>query len=781
LASFDECIDAVVSQGKISRQLADQIKQSPSPLDTINDMTTHVKRQRREAAIQALRVAQQWERINSHPDGKARGLMSTLVKDISGKSGYANIDMRKSYYEARYNSMIADFLSKYRSRMTLDPSKGFITYDDEALNNFVRAMYGEDIGNPEIMGLADQYRKMLELRRQDFNRLGGSISKNERYIMPQNHDAPTVRRYGKDEWLADIKNWIDSRYMTDDAGKVLSPEELNEGLQYAYESITTNGLNKAKDFTAPVGQSKKMARRGSDKRFIYFKDAESWIAYQNKYGRGDVFQTLVTDVTHFATDMASMEIFGTNPRTAFDALVQQIEKVDGPLKGSQKLLLKQTFKVATGNVEQGDLVSLADAMQGFRNIITATRLGRAFISSISDVGTQLITAKYNNMPYMKNLKRQIALIGTTEGAEEMRLFAAKIGLGAEGWVRAASSANRFGDVYNVGKTGKMAEVVMRASFLEQFTDGGRKAFTMEMSALLAENFGKAYSELDTKLKRGFASYGIDEADWDVFRATPPQDLRGVKYADMLQEGSDKFHQMVMTEVDYAVPTPDSRVSAMLGKGVTASSVSGQIFRTVGNLKTFPVTMLTHHLSRAYYQATAGEQIAYAGALLATTTMFGALAMMGKDINSGKEPRTPTDGREVEFWLAAMAQGGGLGILGDFLFADHNRFGNSFIASLPGPTGQITEDAIKLTIGNLQEAFRGEDTNWSTEAMRFIESNTPNIWQVQPIKNAMFDQLEYMVDPQGAQKKWSRARKKLIREQGTDYWWRPGEALPEALQ
>ena len=101
--------------------------------------------------------------------------------------------------------------------------------------------------------------------------------------------------------------------MTDDMGRTLSPDDLMEGLEYAYESITTNGLNKAKDFTAPLRVSKKMARRGSEKRFLFFKDADSWTAYQNKYGRGDVFQTMTSSINDMAVDMANMGIVGHQP------------------------------------------------------------------------------------------------------------------------------------------------------------------------------------------------------------------------------------------------------------------------------------------------------------------------------------------------------------------------------------------------------------------------------------------------------------------------------------
>lgn len=774
MGSMSECIEAALAQGKISRDVAKMIRESSNPMGVVDELSMQISRQRREAAIQAYRIAQRWDDITGHPEGKKTGIMAVMVKDATGKAGYANVDMRRRYYEHKYHSMVADFLAKYRSRMTVDPTKGFISYDDEAMNQLTRAIYGEPTDDPFAAAFAKQYAAMIEQMRADFNRLGGSIHKNERYLMPQNHDARTIMGYGKEQWLADIQQWIDPRYMTDDSGKVLSPAELLEGLEYAYESITTNGLNKAKDFSAPIKLGKKMSRRGSEKRFLFFKDAASWTAYQNKYGRGDVFQTLTSGINDMANDVANMELWGTNPRSAFDALVQQIEKEDGAMKGLAKSSLEAVFKVSSGTIDQGHLTTLADFMQSTRNLITASRLGRAVISALSDEGFNAITAGYNNLPLAKMLATKGKFLGMS--SEEHKIFAAKIGLGADSWVRANSSANRYGDVYQVGMTGKAAEVVMRASGLEPWTDAGRKAFTMEFSAYLAENFGKSFAELDPKTLRGFKSYGITEKIWDAFRKSETLEHDGARYANMLADGGEKFHQMIMSEVDYAIPTPDSRVRAATTLGYATGSVGGQLWRSIANLKSFPITLVTTHGMRMFYQATRGEQISYAGMMLASTTLLGALAMQAKDITSGREPRPMTDDKAMAFWVAAMAQGGGLGIFGDFLLSDVNRFGGGKVATAFGPTGQIIESSIQLTFGNVQEAFKGEDTNWSLEAMNFIEQNTPSIWQIQPLKNAMFDQLTLLVDPK-AQKKFNQARKKRKKEYGQDYWWGPGEALP----
>ena len=127
-------------------------------------------------------------------------------------------------------------------------------------------------------------------------------------------------------------------------------------------------------------------------------------------------------------------------------------------------MLEAVFKVSSGTIESGHLTTLADMGQATRNIITASKLGRAVISALSDEGFSAITAGYNNLSVAKVLSTKGKMLGMDSA--EFKVFAAKIGLGAESWIRAASSANRYGDVYNTGMTGKAAEVVMRASGLE---------------------------------------------------------------------------------------------------------------------------------------------------------------------------------------------------------------------------------------------------------------------------------------------------------------------------
>ncbi len=781
LASYNECVDIAFKNGKITKDIAERIKASEDPELAIDLVLTDLSRQKREAAIQAVRLSEAWDNMSSHPDGLYEGLLSLFTKDPKGKAGYKNIEYLGKYYEAKYDSMFADALSKFRTRAV-----GF-SQDEEGLRNMVRAIYGEKVDDPEIMKFAKEWHELTETIRTDFNAKGGSISKNEKWLMPQNHDRREILAKGKTEteskqlWKDKITPMLDRDNMLDDNGNRLGDVEFEEALDYTFETIVTGGLNKTKDFTVPR-MGAKLSRKGSERRFLFFKDADSWLEYQKVYGKGDIFTTLTDHVSSKASDIATMEILGTSPKSTFEALLNQIKK-KGEIKPLQSRFATMLFDVSTGNVNQGELTTLADFMQSTRNILVASTLGKAFLSAFSDIGFQAITAKYNNIKPLKVLRRQMSLMKPDNEAD--RILAVKIGLIAEAWKGRATGANRYADVYGTDKTQKIAEGVMRASLLAPWTDAGRKGFGMEFSSMLADNFNLKLSELDPNIKKAFETYGIDEADWDLFRAQKPLDHKGAKFADMTQEGGKKFHQMVLSETDFAVPTPDARVRAFTTGGLGRASVAGQAWRSAMMLKSFPITIMTTHFYRAAMQATMGQKAAYIGLLAASTTMLGGVALQAKDIAAGREPRpTGVDSNgnfnlddAAKFFGASFMQGGGLGLLGDFAFSDKNRFGGGIEQTLAGPTGELFNKVTSLTLGNLQQAIKGEETNVLGESIQFVDRYTPDIWQTHLLKNAMFDQFELMADPK-AQKKFNRMMKKRQKEFDQGYWWKKGKLTPE---
>ncbi len=793
MASYSECIQDAFSKGKISRELADTLSASQDPAKTIDELSSQLTQQKREAAIQAIKLDEAWRNINEYADGDPKkmyhGLVALLAKDPRGQAKYANIDYLQKVQAAKYHARAADILANMRTKLSPTAGRGkfFLGWDEKLRQDFVRAVYGATDVDPEIRKLADDWAGLAEEMRLDFNAAGGNISKNQRWLLPQKHDARNIwppaklggKRMGRDEalakWKDTIRPLLDTDQMVDDLGRPLSAEELEDALDYSFDSIVTGGMNKEADFVSLPTLGKRLSSKGSEKRFLYFKDAESWIQYQDMYGKGDILTTLTDHINGMAHDIATMQALGTNPRATFDALKNQIEKTVG-LTDRQKWFSDSLFKTSTGRLDDDVMVGAGDFMQSTRNLLVASTLGKAFLSALSDVGFQVITSRLNGVPSFRALSRQLSLLNPANEAD--RIVAVKIGLNADAWVGRMHAANRYADTYGNGWTAKMAEGVMRGSLLEPWTDSGRKGFGMEFSSVLADNFGKTFDDLDETLLAAFNEYGIERADWDAFRRTKTVRHKNAQFADLTK--GDKFARMVLTETDYAVPTPDARVQAITTGGLARNSIEGQAWRSAMMLKSFPITLINTHWYRAASSVTRGNRVAYMGAMLATTSVMGAIAMQAKDIAAGREPRPLNEDTAVPFLLAAVAQGGGLGIFGDFVFADQNRFGGGLSATALGPTGELLDKTIGLTLGNIQQAVKGEETNVLGEAAQFVKRYSPTIWQVEVAKGAMFDQLSLMADPD-YEKRLRRIRRNRMKEYGQDYWWRPGEALPEAAQ
>jgi hypothetical protein len=164
-------------------------------------------------------------------------------------------------------------------------------------------------------------------------------------------------------------------------------------------------------------------------------------------------------------------------------------------------------------------------------------------------------------------------------------------------------------------------------------------------------------------------------------------------------------------------------------------------------------------------------------------VMGALAVQMKQLASGKDPRdmNPDSVEGMKFWAAAAAQGGGLGIFGDFFFSDANRFGKGPVSTFMGPVASAGDDLMRLTAGNMQQLLTGEETNFTSEAVRMAGHYTPIASSLFYTKLAyqrlLIDQLTLMTDRK-ANARFKRMESRLRKEYGQKYWWRPGKVTPK---
>ena len=199
-------------------------------------------------------------------------------------------------------------------------------------------------------------------------------------------------------------------------------------------------------------------------------------------------------------------------------------------------------------------------------------------------------------------------------------------------------------------------------------------------------------------------------------------------------------------------------------------------RGAGQFKSFPVTFIMQNVARQFAQPGKMKKIVGLTSLITSMTIAGGLVLNAKQIVYGRDPRpvnTP------EFWIAALTQGGGLGILGDFLFSGVNRFGGGFGKTLAGPMGGLGTDTINLTLGNAIQVMQGDDTRIAKEFVDYVSRYTPgsNIWYLRlALERTVIDQIRLATDPK-ARKTFRRRERRYEREYGQPSWWRAGDMAP----
>lgn len=243
--------------------------------------------------------------------------------------------------------------------------------------------------------------------------------------------------------------------------------------------------------------------------------------------------------------------------------------------------------------------------------------------------------------------------------------------------------------------------------------------------------------------------------------------------DTREDLAVKLQTLLSDRVDYAVISPDARARAVTTWGSQRGTAAGEISRAVMQFKSFGVGFTQRALGREAFGYGArrlrdirSRELLGIAQLMATTTAFGYLAMAAKDMVKGKKPRSPDDWRT---WVAAMQQGGGFGIYGDFLFAEANRFGRSPVETFTGPTIGKAGEVWDI----IQSAKRLDDP--SAKAFRFAVNNTPfvNLFYTRlALDYAFFWQIQEYLNPGYLRRVERRARQ----DDEQEYWLPPTEAL-----
>ena len=171
----------------------------------------------------------------------------------------------------------------------------------------VRELMGERTGNVNAQELAEAWKKTAEHLRVRANSYGMKIKSRDDWGLPQMHDTLTVRSTPKEDWIDFILPRLDIEKMIDEkTGLPFTDKSIRQALSQVYDNIATEGMANFKPGVNRMGKA--LHNRRLDHRFLAFKSADDWMAYQTRFGNPDPFKTMLDHINSMSRDIAILKI-----------------------------------------------------------------------------------------------------------------------------------------------------------------------------------------------------------------------------------------------------------------------------------------------------------------------------------------------------------------------------------------------------------------------------------------------------------------------------------------
>jgi hypothetical protein len=581
------------------------------------------------------------------------------------------------------------------------------------------------------------------------------------YIRPRLDPATFDGIDAADGALADEAEALAKAGVIDDAA------DLEERFLYrAWWNIVSGahevlgGAQDLAEFRPPAGK----ARAVSKHRVLHFRDPDAWMDYHAEYGRGSLYGVVMGELERGGKNAALMARWGPSPEAAFGRTMETLGSAArargdaGAANALQSRLRQAEFDELTGETNRPDNLRLALIGRTIRTSQVLSKLGGMVLSALSDtaLASQAMTRAGGNFAggYGAALKG-IARLQDAEGKRAADL----LDVGSRS--AAAHLMGRFTATDGpLGWSAWAQRVFYRVNGFEAWSDGLRRGVGEMLSAHWGAEAQFEWAGLQAGTRETFERYGIDRGLWDLARTgtTPLEDGRTYFSLEAIDGLSDaqvhgwaglkgkqataaaaarlrddiklRFQTMTGGILDDALTEARARERVALVQGLKAGTVWGEAVRSFTQFWSFSAAILGRHVAPAARGFAGRQPVALLAHLIVATTLLGAASLQAKQLVKGRTPR-PLD--RPETWLAALLQGGGMGIYGDFLFGEYARSGMpATISSFAGPSVSELE-RLRLVVGAAAGTLNPLTTDEKRDAskqvleqqgFRFIKDNTP---------------------------------------------------------
>lgn len=641
-------------------------------------------------------------------------------------------------------------------------------------------------GNQDAIHVAQGFAAWAETARRSANRLGAVIGKLQGWS-PQNHDAVKLIKTSVTDWIDYILPRLDlarsfGEDVTPDAARAILADvykTITTGVKAAPNAASRGEARgpsrvarrleheRELHFLDATAQHEYQGRFGSGNIF------GAMIAHQQRaaavIGQMDFFgpnpEVMIRSILE-AQKQALRDDVNIKPEPKAE-LIRQLD-FDASAIGD-------AYKEMTGVTRQAVNVTAARWSADVRNFTMLSKYGAAIISAVpTDPVIAAASGMFRGSGFFRTFTRQIEgfLDGRPKGERQQVAFLA--GEGYQALVEHILGTNHSLDG-PIGYLSKMTTALFKWQGAQWWDDVLRATAARIVSADLALRAGAAWAALPARFAHVLGLNGITPEKWEIIRASVQRvDESGVSYitpdragalpddaylplvADRLKaieektKGSDRAEKIaaarerliaeareevlmdvqrfIADEVDYAHMRPDAASRRIALQGTRAGTRAGEVMRFITSGRSFMIAFTMRAMGRAAFGGQGATRMARAagnwkhiGSLTAGLILAGYAAMTMKDVLKGRWP--PRDPADPATLMAAMVQGGGAGIFGDFLFADVSRFGNTVLDTMAGPAlgsaSQLVQAALKVAHGDAKGA----------EVLNAVINNTPfiNLW------------------------------------------------------
>ena len=760
--------------------------------------------QRKHAALNAIARDEINQQLESHLRAGFTHRNSVLAL-LEGRNEGARGERRSVAatvlaYESRYLGTLFGRITKDR------PHIERLINDKALMRDVVREMEakgplgpgGRVTRNTDAHYLADLFTEISEMVRRDLNGLGANIGRLDGWT-PHTHDGFRVQAVDQDDWVDAVLPRLDLQRTFPD---VTDEADIREILGEIYTSIVTGRENvpaRRGQFVGPANLARQLGRH----RVLHFRSSDDFIAYNEQFGFGDAFHSMIGHLRRSAEIAGQMQVLGPNPDNMLRSVLEQMKeraRRDLPAAEARRQVESLEFdanagKIASAWAEIAGLTRVAGSTTGAKwgSFLRATqswsKLGGAVLSALpTDPVILAQNLRFQGRSFwgaMSDIARE-TIRGRGGNDFEQRRIAFLFGEGFDGLINHIITPHHAHDDIP-GRTARLTSLFFRWNGLAGWTDAMRAVGVRIMAADMGGRAATRFDQLPRQYRHVLELHGITETQWNAIRRTAWTGENGTTYitperiGDLPDEVLDPLiadrvaeiraglkldedlapsmrerreasferqverlrdrarmdtelalRRFMSDEVMFGILEADPATRRWLRHGTRPGTVAGELLRSIGQFKGFPIAFTRRVLARQLHAGdkslSKGERLlqgtAHIGQLIATLSVAGYMALAMKDFARGfLSPREPTK----ETVIAALLQGGGLGIYGDFIFGSSTRYGNSALETAAGPLLGETSELLNIWY----EARDGEPRG--IRALNWFVGNTPlaNLFYIRP--------------------------------------------------